>query len=219
MDNKPLTLRQSQVLQFIKSFTDEKGYSPTVREIANHMHYESSSTAFCIIEKLIEKDCISKGNGPRTIRALKWTEPINRIYLASSWKNADKVKYIKGLLVSNGFEVDAFCDPSTDRFVFGFDLLPDISNMNAQTVLKEPIVQKAYKEDKRWLDWAGTVILILPSGKSAHLEAGYAAGAGKRLIIYQEEFPKGEFDVMYGFADLVSSEFQEIIRYLKESGE
>ncbi|UUZ97868.1 hypothetical protein LJK87_49950 [Paenibacillus sp. P25] len=80
------------------------------------------------------------------------------------------------MLVPFGFEVDAFCDPSGDRFVFSFDLLPDVEKMNAKTVLEEPVVQRAFKEDKKWLDWADTVLLILPAGKSAHLEAGYSCG-------------------------------------------
>ena len=42
--------------------------------------------------------------------------------------------------------------------------------------------------------------MIHPCGKSAHLEAGYAKGSGKLLYMWGS-FPKGEFDVMYGFAD------------------
>lgn len=41
--------------------------------------------------------------------------------------------------------------------------------------------------------------MILPCGRSAHLEGGYAVGKGKALYILGH-FPKGEFDVMYGFA-------------------
>ncbi|WP_195724211.1 hypothetical protein [Paenibacillus monticola] len=140
---------------------------------------------------------------------------MSKIYLASSWKNAELVKYFKGELQANGHEVDAFCDPEAGRFVFSFDKLPKVEEMNAQTVLQESIVKRAFYEDKKWLDWADTVLLILPAGKSAHLEAGYAAGAGKRLIIYQDEFPAGDFDVMYGFADLITSYLSEVIDFLK----
>ncbi|NWL89586.1 hypothetical protein DMN77_18725 [Paenibacillus sp. 79R4] len=214
--NKPLTRRQGEALQFIKSFVSNNGYPPTVREIADHMHYQSASTAFQLLEQLVKKGYVNKGDRPRMIQLTQQAEALTRkIYLASSWKNADKVKYIKGLLVSSGFEVDAFCDPDDGRFVFSFDLLPDVENKDARTVLKEPVVQRAFIEDKKWLDWADTVLLILPAGKSAHLEAGYAAGTGKRLVIYQEEFPAGEFDVMYGFADLVSSDLQEIICFMR----
>ncbi|MED4728702.1 hypothetical protein P9597_11185 [Aneurinibacillus migulanus] len=140
---------------------------------------------------------------------------MTKIYLASSWKNEETVKHIADLLRNVGHEIDAFCDQSNGRFVFNFDQLSNTEEMNAQTVLKESIVQRAFAEDKKWLDWADGCLLILPSGKSAHLEAGYAKGKGKFLIIYQEEFPKGEFDVMYGFADLVTDDFNEVIRFLE----
>ncbi|MEK3722289.1 LexA family protein [Paenibacillus sp. FSL H8-0034] len=215
--SQPLTRREADSLEYIRSFMNKNGYSPTLREISDAMRYGSSSTAFYLVESLEQKGYISKEHGgARTIRLLEKKSGTRRIYLASSWKNAELVKGIKGLLVSSGFEVDAFCDPSEDRFVFSFDLLPNIENLNARTVLQEPIVQRAFQEDKKWLDWADTVLLILPAGKSAHLEAGYAAGAGKRLVIYQDEFPAGEYDVMYGFADLVSSDLQGIIEFFNK---
>lgn len=139
-----------------------------------------------------------------------------KIYLASSWKNAEKVKSIKGLLKDHGHEVDAFCDDSDGRFIFCFDDLPNVAEQNSISVLEFPIVQKAFEEDKKWLDWADATLLILPSGKSAHLEAGYTKGQGKKLIIYQDVFPKGEFDVMYGFADLITDNFEKVIQYLEK---
>lgn len=139
---------------------------------------------------------------------------MSKVYLASSWKNERLVKNIAEILRLKGHEVDAFCDYANGRFVFSFDQLPDVSEKNAITVLDEPMVQKAFQEDKKWIDWADGVLLILQSGKSAHLEAGYAKGQGKFLIIYQQEFFKGEFDVMYGFADLVTDDFNEVVKFL-----
>lgn len=136
-----------------------------------------------------------------------------KIYLASSWKLADRVLQLKELLISKEHEVDAFCDLSDGRFVFSFDKLPNVEQMSARTVLQEPIVQKAFNEDRKWLDWADACLLILPAGNSAHLEAGYAAGCGKKLVIYRPNFPAGEFDVMYGFADLITDDLLEVVEF------
>lgn len=65
---KPITRRQSEVLEFIKLFIGKEGYPPTVREIAEHMDYQSSSTAFHLIEQLVRKGYITKGDSPRTIQ-------------------------------------------------------------------------------------------------------------------------------------------------------
>lgn len=70
MTNKPLTQRQAEALEFIKSFVANKGYPPTVREIADHMHYSSSSTVFELLGQLVKKGFISKGEGPRTIQVI-----------------------------------------------------------------------------------------------------------------------------------------------------
>lgn len=123
-----------------------------------------------------------------------------KIYIASSWKEAQSVVALAGMLRADDHEVDAFCEERKGRTIFNFVEIPDAKNHNGITMLDEPIVQKAFAEDKKWLDWADAIVMLLPCGKSAHLEAGYAKGKGKKLYIIGE-FPAGDFDVMYGFAD------------------
>jgi hypothetical protein len=137
-----------------------------------------------------------------------------RIYMASSWKNIDGVRMWAHLLRKFGHTVDDFTDESNGRYVFYFKDLPDYENLNAITLLKRKQAQKAFAEDKSYIEWADVVFLLLPCGRSAHLEAGYAKGLGKKLIVFQEEFPTGEFDVMYGFADLITSKYAEVFRFL-----
>lgn len=70
MSNKPLTRRQAEALEFIKSFVTKNGYPPTVREIASHMKYQSTSTAFQLLEQLVRKGFVTKGAGPRMLRVV-----------------------------------------------------------------------------------------------------------------------------------------------------
>jgi nucleoside 2-deoxyribosyltransferase len=87
--------------------------------------------------------------------------------------------------------------------------------MNAFDAFRDKRIKQAFDEDRKWLDWCDCCILILPSGKSSHLEAGYAKGQGKKLIIYHAKgFPAGEIDVMYNFADLLTEELEEIRTFL-----
>lgn len=137
-----------------------------------------------------------------------------RIYLASSWKNEDLVQIWADELRNMGHKVDAFVDSKSGRYVFHFSEIGDPSKLDCINFLEDSRAQKAFAEDKKWLDWCECCLLLLPAGKSAHLEAGYAKGKGKHLVIWQYNFPKGEFDVMYGFADLISSDPIEIIKYL-----
>ena len=137
-----------------------------------------------------------------------------KVYIASSWKMSEWVIAWKEGLEKHGHKVDAFCDDSDMRFVFHFSEIGDPADLDAISFLADPRSRRAFEEDKKWLDWADVCLLVLPSGKSAHLEAGYAKGQGKLLIIWQNEFPKGEFDVMYGFADLITESTSVIIEFL-----
>jgi len=123
-----------------------------------------------------------------------------RIYLASSWKNQELVHAVASFLRQNGHEVDAFCDESSGRYVFHFSEIGDADELDAISFLADTRSQKAFEEDKKWLEWCDVCVMILPCGNSAHLEAGYAKGIGKQLVIYGR-FKNSEFDVMYGFAD------------------
>jgi len=63
-----LTERQQQILNAITSFINEKGYSPTVRELADMVGIKSSSTLYRHLQKLAKKGYITKERGkPRTI--------------------------------------------------------------------------------------------------------------------------------------------------------
>ncbi len=142
-----------------------------------------------------------------------------KIYIAASWKMHNVALMLARQLRAAGFEVDCFCDNTTGRFVFHFKEI--VGNhpkeWNAVRMIGQPQVIRAFMEDKYWLDWCDTCILLVPSGRSAHLEAGYAKGCGKTLYIYGE-FPQGEWDVMYGFAAGLYSfeQLEQLLEALKE---
>jgi len=132
-----------------------------------------------------------------------------KIYIASSWKNVAIVRVLASRFREAGHQVFDFTDPDNregnlDKFVFGAKQWAEFSGKNPNEIeyrdfLTWQPTQRAFKSDKAGLDWADTVILVLPSGRSSHLEAGYGVGRGKNLFIYGN-LPLGEFDAMYGFA-------------------
>ena len=139
-----------------------------------------------------------------------------KVYIASSWKNAEMAYSVAVYLRNKDFDVDVFCDTTTGRYVFNWkEIMGDKRKLNAITFLEDKRSQRAFREDKKWLDWCDCCILVLPAGNSSHLEAGYARGQGKKLIIYSwGGFPQGEFDVMYGFADLLTENIDKVIEAL-----
>jgi len=147
-----------------------------------------------------------------------------KIYIASSWKNQERVLLLAKRLEQEGFEVDAFCRASDSRYSFHWSELvdneDDLKYYDAIEMLADYRTQRAFKEDRKWLDWADAVVMLMPCGRSSHLEAGYAVGQGKGLYIYGD-FPKGEFDVMYGLANGLfrTEELNLMIQGLKHSFE
>lgn len=65
--------------------------------------------------------------------------------------------------------------------------------------------------DKRHLDRCDTGVLVLPAGKSAHLELGYIIGRGKTGYVLFDAEPE-RFDIMYQFADGIFFSVEELIQ-------
>jgi len=141
-----------------------------------------------------------------------------KIYLASSWKNEQLVLTVQQILEQNGHEVDAFCNLDRGRFTFHYSAIPNHQELDGIQFMHTPQIKRVFRENKKWIDWADAVVMILPCGKSSHLEAGYAKGQGKKLYIFGR-FVAGEFDAMYGFADGMFrlNETKELLTTLKEN--
>ncbi len=66
-----LTRRQRDVYEYIKTYMNEHGYAPCVRDICNALNLKSTSTAHAHLTKLEEKSYISRNPAkPRTILIL-----------------------------------------------------------------------------------------------------------------------------------------------------
>jgi hypothetical protein len=70
-----------------------------------------------------------------------------------------------------------------------------------------------FEFDKQHLDRCDTGVLLLPAGRSGHLELGYMAGRGKKTYILLAGEPD-RYDVMYRFADDVFNTKDELINVL-----
>lgn len=110
-----------------------------------------------------------------------------KIYLASSWRNPYQPDLVKYLRVQ-GHEVYDFRHPTPDNEGFSWrEINPtwrDWCGEDFLQALGHPVSQRGFTFDMDALQDCDACVLLLPSGRSAHLEAGWAAGAGKRLVIF-----------------------------------
>lgn len=78
------------------------------------------------------------------------------------------------------------------------------------TALNGFAAQHVYSYDKSHLDRCGVGVLLMPAGKSGHLELGYMIGQGKPGYILLPSEPE-RFDVMYNFASGVFSKQEDLL--------
>ena len=87
-----------------------------------------------------------------------------------------------------------------------------------RTALTHPISLSGFRSDYDAMEWADTGVLVLPSGRSAHLEAGYFVGAGKDLFILllPEEDHAVLPELMYLMANRICVTQDELLDALTE---
>jgi hypothetical protein len=129
-----------------------------------------------------------------------------RIYVASSWRNLLQPGVVAALR-SMGHEVYDFKNPRPgDNGFHWSDIDPRWQGWTPEafaTALHNPIATAGFTSDFGAMQWADTGVLVLPSGRSAHIEAGYFVGAGKPLLILLPPDEQLEPELMYRMADAV----------------
>jgi len=77
--------------------------------------------------------------------------------------------------------------------------------------------EHVFQFDKHHLDTASHALLVLPAGKSGHMEITYAAyGAGCETAILLEEGADPRWDVMYKFIPNILTSFDEVTEWLNK---
>lgn len=113
--------------------------------------------------------------------------PALRVYLASSWRNPYYPHVLGRLREVPKTDVYDFRNPAPGNTGFSWRQIDpnwerwDFERMNA--ALSHPAAQSGFAYDADALRWCDVLILLLPSGRSAALEAGWAAGSGKRTCV------------------------------------
>lgn len=113
-----------------------------------------------------------------------------RIYVASSWRNARHPSVVETLRAA-GHEVYDFRNPP-NRSGFAWRQVSekapgDWTPADWVTALEHPVAIAGFDADMGALRWCDVCVLVLPCGRSAHLELGWATGAGKRTFVLAAE--------------------------------
>lgn len=139
------------------------------------------------------------------------------IYLAGSLRNQNIITIANELQVATGQQVFAdwfAAGPEADDH---WKAYYEARGCNYRDALREPASVNVYNFDKKHIDACDAMVLVLPAGKSGHLELGYAIGSGKPGYILLDG-SADRWDVMYQFATGVSDNLMEIAEHITLMG-
>jgi hypothetical protein len=140
-----------------------------------------------------------------------------QIYLIGSLRNS-AITTLGNALRAEGFSI--FDDwmaagPEADDYWQKYETEKGHSYKEA---LDGAAAKNVFEFDKRHLDASVAAVLVLPAGRSGHLELGYMAGRGKYTSILFDKTPE-RYDVMYQFANSVCFTYDELLEALKNAPE
>lgn len=138
------------------------------------------------------------------------------VYLIGSLRDRKIPEVGEYLRQSTGFEVfDQWWTASEDADDWLRDYFK-FRNLSYKDAIHSYAAQHIFTFDKHHLDRADIGVLVMPSGKSCHLELGYLAGQGKSTFVLFDQEPE-RVDIMYNFATDIFFNKEELVKKLCES--
>ncbi len=160
---------------------------------------------------------------PTTKRKVRLTAEIRgttmKIYVASSWRNNYQPAVVE-LLRAAGYEVYDFRHPADGNDGFHWSEIDPAwkgwTPERFRECLEHPVARKGFAYDMEALMACDACVLVMPCGRSAHLELGWAVGAGKKTCVLLED---GEPELMYRMVDKLALDGGEVVDWLRTDPE
>jgi len=141
----------------------------------------------------------------------------HKIYVASSWRNEFYEDVVVALRRAGHNVYDFRNPPSGDEGFKWSKVSEDYMEWSPQEYrqqLTHPKAVRQFQNDIEAMESCDTCVLVLPCGRSAHTEAGWFAGKGKRVLVL---IPiRQEPELMYKLFSGVCCSIEEVVRALDE---
>ena len=146
-----------------------------------------------------------------------------KVYVASSFRNERQPAVVE-MLRSDGHEVYDPVHPDVEgpgappRAGAGWKQAgPDWRTWTPDQyldALRHPLAVEGFAANWDAMQWADRFVLVMPCGRSAHLEAGYAVGSGKPLAILLEPHSSPEPELMHKMASLITCTRGNLLKWV-----
>lgn len=137
-----------------------------------------------------------------------------KVYVASSWRNEQQPETVVALRAA-AHDVYDFRNPPNQSGFAWEQLDPNWESWTAAEYiahLSDPDAQAGFHEDMTHLANADATVLVMPCGRSAHLELGWAVGARQRTAVLLQ--PRSEPELMYKMVDLLTTDLRDVLDWL-----
>ncbi len=109
-----------------------------------------------------------------------------KVYVASSWKNEFQDIVVEAIIAMGHSAYDFKHPPSSTGFSWQEVSNAPIGSLSFEEwkeLLRPPRSEQGFNVDMNALRQCDACLLVLPCGRSAHLELGWACAAGKRTAV------------------------------------
>lgn len=136
------------------------------------------------------------------------------VYVASSWRCAMQLGVVETLRAAGIACYDFKRDEGAQFHWSEVGVNSEVENHeNYFAGLVHPRGEAGFASDFGAMQRADTFVLVLPCGRSAHLELGWAVGAGKRTAILLEEEVRPP-ELMYKLVDYLAPTLHDLLGWL-----
>jgi hypothetical protein len=142
-----------------------------------------------------------------------------RIYVASSWRNP-RVDQVVQVLRDAGHDVYNFKEHGFGWLQLAAGDPKTWTPARFRELLEHPRAIEGFHSDLAALNGCEACVLVLPCGRSAHLELGLAVGNCSFTAVLLDD-PLSEPELMYRMCDAICLSVEEIVQVLAkyEAGE
>lgn len=138
-----------------------------------------------------------------------------RVYVAASWRTVRQPEVVEAIRAA-GVSVYDFRNPP-ERAGFGWEQIGkgwrSWTPAEYMEALRHPLAEAGYNSDITALVNAYVCVLVQPSGRSAALELGYAAGMGKRCAVLLA--PGQEPELMLKMAEYMTDSLPALVEWVR----
>jgi len=128
-------------------------------------------------------------------------------FISGKWRNKDKVLQLTKAIRDKGYSVYCFLESEHSIDRIANDPEEDMQNFEKLDWRNDSYVKKVFENDMEGQRNSSTFVMLLPAGKSCHIEAGVAYGLGKKCILIGVQKEAESLYLIFDMVYLTEEEF------------